>query len=186
MAPAHLLHGVENGAAISSHAARQRFERSGLRRLLNKRDAHHHDDVCGQEQHNTRVNTDGKEQRATDGCHHHTDPHEHPRTMTVEQATGHQRAHRVDDAAGQHEQTGERRAHAQSALQFLRHQIHERQSAGKRAADHDGRRTERRNAKRAQVKQWVGDVALTGRRRWQERLRQSPTNRLPPRRNPCR
>ena len=81
--------------------------------------------------------------------------------MTVEQATGHQRAHRVDDAAGPHEQTGERRAHAQSALQFLRHQIHERQSAGKRAADHDGRRTERRNAKRAQVKQWVGDVQLT-------------------------
>lgn len=62
---AHLLHGVENGAAISSHAARQRFERSGLRRLLDERNAHHHDDVRGQEQHNTRVNTDGKEQRTT-------------------------------------------------------------------------------------------------------------------------
>lgn len=61
----HLLHGVENGAAISSHAARQRFERSGLRRLLDERNAHHHDDVRGQEQHNTRVNTDGKEQRTT-------------------------------------------------------------------------------------------------------------------------
>ena len=61
---AHLLHGVENGAAISSHAARQRFERSGLRRLLDERNAHHHDDVRGQEQHNTRVNTDWQKNNA--------------------------------------------------------------------------------------------------------------------------
>ena len=113
------------------------------------------------EEHRRRGHADRKEQQGTDDTDDRTCAHQRTCPDTVVPAARQERAHRIDHTTGEHQHAGYGGIQSQATLQLLWSKVHDRQRAGERAGDHQGRCTERSDAECTQIQHRVGNVQLT-------------------------